>query len=311
MFCLSSCQEYQQPINEEEYIELSIIPKGVECSITPMATKASSSDMYCVSVIRGSIEAGIGEHNRYAMWVTNDLTSEKFRLLKGDKYTFTVMYIPDGQNILKGVGAAPFNGGGGICPGLDDGICYGGKYGVHGAIQGSARKKDDANSGMGTNGYYFNDVDRYHGFVQVEAKVDATLDVNLYRQMFGLDVVATNFTEGMIRIIPPYNEVDNNVIVLTPSNPSVFKILELIDMPWFWATSDEDMKNHESGLFFTVEYIDADGKAMTILSYDKPIKRMTKLNMTLNVKEILEEARAGLNPKVVSDDVWIEETVEY
>jgi hypothetical protein len=50
---------------------------------------------------------------------------------------------------------------------------------------------------------------------------------------------------------------------------------------------------------------------MTILNYDKPIKRMTKLTMTLDVAAILEDTQAGLNPNVVMGEEWVEEKFDY
>ena len=315
LFCLYSCEKQDGgdvDTQKEEYIEIGLMPKGIDFSITPMSSRASSSDMYCVCVGRGS--EGVISGKEYATWVTNDLSLEKFKLLKGDVYEFFVMYIPNGQDILKGVGYAPFWGLPQICPGLEDGICYGSNYYCQGGMYGAAHKKGDVESGRPASGYYFNNVDRYHGYVKVEAKTNVTLEVNLYRQMFGLDIIANNFTEGKIRVSSPDNEgTGNNEIILTPSTPSVSKVLELLYMPWFdiGIRSEEDVKNFESGLWFSVDYIDKDGKSMTILNYDKPIKRMTKLTMTLDVAAILEDIEAGLKPNVVSGEEWIEEKVDY
>ena len=316
LFCLYSCEKQDGgdgDTQKEEYIEIGLMPKGIDFSITPMSSRASSSDMYCVVVTRGSLEGGIGSAQQYATWVTNDLTLEKFKLLKGDVYRFFVMYIPDGQNILEGVGYAPFNGIHAICPDLGDGICYGGDYYNQSGQYGRVCKIGDKTSSGYSWGYHLNDVDRYHGFVKVDATASVTLNVDLYRQMFGLNVVANNFTEGIIKIIPPLNEnTGNNEIILTPSNPSASKILELIDMPWCGNYfSDDFVKNHESALYFSVDYIDKDGKSMTILNYDKPIKRMTKLTMTLDVAAILEDIQAGLNPNVVMGEEWVEEKFDY
>ena len=81
-FCLYSCEKQDGGDTDgdtpkEEYIELGLMPKGIDFSITPMSNRASSSDMYSVVVLRG-------EDQPYATWTTNDLTSEKFKLIKGD-----------------------------------------------------------------------------------------------------------------------------------------------------------------------------------------------------------------------------------
>ena len=308
-FFFYSCERKDNPIeeNEEEYVEVGLIPKGVDISVSPMGTRASSSDIYCVQVWRGN------SHSNYATWVTNDLSSEKFKLLKGDEYAFSVMYIPNGQNIIKGVGSVPLDGISELCPNLGDGICYGTKYGVHGAL-GAARKKEDGESGYIGNGYHFSDVDRYHGVVVVKATASATLDVNLYRQMFGLEVTAKNFSEGKIRISDYFNDDSSyhgNDIVLTPSNPSISKVLEMESMPWGWG-NEEEYKNYNGGTCFHIDYIGSDGKAMTIVDMrDYPVKRMTKLIINLDIEAILEDINAGLTPHVVSGEDWSEVKIEY
>ena len=313
LFYLQSC-ENDTPVEaekeKEEYVELGLKPKGIDISIEPIAARTSSSDMYCVQVRQ--YKTGNDEGNDYATWVTNDITTDKIKLLKGYTYQIWVMYIPDGQNIIEGVGHTPFDGVSQICPGLKDGICYGGKYGNHCGMSGSVRKKGDKESGYACNGYYLNDVDRYHGFVEVEATATVTLDVNLYRQMFGLDIEAKNFTEGKIRLShPENNNIGNNDIILTPSKPSVSKVLELYGMPWYGSASSEDDVKNNSGVFFTIDYIGTDEKNITILNFNESVKRMTKVKISLDIKEILEDIQAGLNPKVITDESWEEVTYEY
>ena len=49
LLCLYSCGKQLDPIPEEKekeevYVDLSLRPKGIDISVTPMATKASSSN---------------------------------------------------------------------------------------------------------------------------------------------------------------------------------------------------------------------------------------------------------------------------
>ena len=308
---LGSCGREEIPNEEipieEEYVEVGLTPKGVDISVSPMGTKASSSDIYCVQVWRGNSDT------YYATWLTDDLSTEKFKLLKGDEYAFSVMYFPNGQNIIMGAGYTPLWSGGLQCPNIGDGICYGTNYGVDGEC-GAVRKKGDGESGLIANGYLMNDVDRYHGVVVVKATASVTLDVNLYRQMFGLDVTAKNFTEGEIRIADYSNDnsrYHGNDIYLTPTNPSISKVLEMRNMPWGWD-SEENYKNYNGGTCFHIDYIDSDGKSMTIVDMrDYPVKRMTKLNISLDIKEILDDIEAGLTPHVVTGENWNEVKIEH
>lgn len=309
---LQSCEKSmaEEP-QDEEYVELGLSPKGIDIAVLPMESKSSVDGVYCVHVRQGN-KADVGVS--YATWVTDDLSKEKIRLLKGYSYKVFVMYIPEAKKVLHSIeNSAPFNGIHQICPGLKDGICYGDKYGNQLAMYGSARKKTDKYV-YHANGYYFNDVDRYHGFVQVTATTNVTLDVNMYRQMFGLDITASNFTEGKLLIRCPLNEDSgNNDIIITPSNPSVSKVLEIIMMPWADSgiSSEDDLKNYQSQIAFTIDYIDENNKSIQLLNFDEFIKRMTKIKITMDLKEILEDAEAVINPQMVNDEQWEEKKYEY
>ena len=302
---LHSCEKNIPADQPEEYVELGLRLKGVEISIDSITKGASSNDIYCVEVQKDD------EGETYAIWVTDDITSQKFKLLKGHKYRFYVMYLPDGKNIIHGDDFAPFlSGMPWICPGLKDGICYGSQYGNPGAGSGAVRKKGDPESGMPAAGYFLNDVERYHGYAQVdEAVTNITLDVNLYRQMFALEIQMKNFTEGEIRISSDITggvSYVNNIYNITPSDSVFCKTLELPGMPWVGANSEEAVKNYESEISFIVDYIAPDGESMTILHYRDYHKRMTKIKIQFDMKEILANVESGITPNVIPEDNWSE-----
>lgn len=304
--CLfSSCTIQDEPIEEAEYVELYLRPRGIDFSFTPMETKSPSSDIYTVCVFKENGD----EWMYYATWVTDDITSEKIMLLKGGKYVFCVMYIPDGQNIVAGRGKAPFWTAPGICPYLGDGICYGTNYRCYGAEYGAVKKKEDKESGQATNGYRFNDVDRYHGTASVVASENITLDVYLYRQMFELDIVVTNFAEGTILVYSSSDDAENNSIVLTPTNPSISTVRELYHMPWGGDGDESWYINHTSECYFNIDYLSPNGKTITIMQYHGYIKRLTKLNVSIDLQEVLSSIQASLNPKVVTNETWTELTL--
>lgn len=287
---LQSCEKNVPAEQPDDYIELGLSPKGVDISIESMTKGATSNDIYCVVVQKNEAR------ETYAIWVTDDITTQKIKLLKGHKYRFFVMYIPDGKNIIYGDDFAPFiSGRPWICPGLNDGICYGSQYGNPGAMYGAVRKKDDNDSGMPAGGYYFNDVERYHGYAQIdEAVTNVTLDVNLYRQMFALEIHAMNFTEGKLRINPPLTGGTgyvNNIQYITPSDSIYCKTMEMLMMPWFDSCewSEDAVKSFVSQIEFVIDYIAPNGESMTILSYNDYHPRMTKIKITLDIKDILED----------------------
>ena len=320
LIAFNSCGQKENPIDEnpidenpieEEYVELTLRPKGIDMSITPMSTRASSSsDLYIVMVFTTEARSG----NQYASWLTDDLSKEKIKLLRGKKYVCQVAYFPNGKEILadyESCSVAPICGGlGSIAPKLSDGILYGSKYGFDTTLSGAAKKKGDKTSGSAADGYYFNDVVRYSGEVAIDAINDITADINLYMQVFGLNLNVVNFTKGHIKVSSPLNYgLGNNDITLTPSSPSISKVLTYDTCPWY---DDNDFENYKGMTNFVVDYYDVDGKSITIFELqDYYIARMTRLNLTLDLDEILNNVEAGLTPRVVTGENWNDVTIKY
>ena len=209
LYCLCSCEKSDnsndiETEETEEYVELGLSLKGIDISTSPMSTKASSSDLYCVGIYYDyDVTNGNTSGNEYAAWLTDDITSEKIKLRKGKKYQCKVVYFPNGKKVLadyKNGSVYPICGMHLKTPKLEDGVIYDNNYGWGNLIHGAAKKKGDADSGMPASGYYFNDVVRYHGGTIIEANADIEAEVNLYLQMYELNVEVKNFTEGYIDI---------------------------------------------------------------------------------------------------------------
>ncbi len=316
LMSIAAC-ETQLPGGENgenlEYVEFGLVPKGIDISSTPMQTKGESSDLYMVSVYKDIAQHG----NEYAAWLTDDLQSEKFKLLKGHKYTCCVYYFPDGKNILADYESGtvyPVCGMHLTAPRLSDGILYGAQVGYGNPISGAAMKKGDIYSGQNANGYYLNDVVRYYGRVSIDASEDLTADIDLYMQMVGLNVTATNLHKGSVKIysmlnvdtdVPELSE--NNAIYLTPTSPSVDKIIAPDLQPWYeWYDYDEYL-DFEGTLSILIDYIDENDESINILRLsDYAIKRMTKLNITLDIEEVLNAVNAGIKPNVITGEDWTE-----
>lgn len=304
----TACESQLPNANEEEFIELGLIPKGIDMTLSPMSTKATSSDLYMVSVYKDKAIDG----NEYAAWLTDDLQSEKIKLLKGRKYVCCVYYFPDGKNILADYESGsvyPICGFHLQTPRLSDGILYGAQYGYGNPISGAAKKKGDKNSGYQGSGYDLNDVVRYYGRVTINASEDITADIDLYMQMVGLNITALNLNKGVIMAYSPTNAQvgcpENNAIYLTPESPSVDKVIAPNWQPWYQWGDDKDYINYESTINLLIDYIDENNKGINILKLsDYPIKRMTKLNITLDLDDILNDISAGITPNVVNDEEW-------
>ena len=127
-------------------------------------------------------------------------------------------------------------------------------------------------------------------------------------QMVGLNITVKNLNKGKVKVYNPLNDgIENNVIYLTPSAPSIVKNVAPDTVPWYeWNESNPyDFMDFESSICITIDYIDENGKGINILELrDYPIKRMTRLNITLDLEEILSDVNASLNPNVIDDEIW-------
>lgn len=57
----------------------------------------------------------------------------------------------------------------------------------------------------------------------------------------------------------------------------------------------------------TAHYIDENNESINILRLsDYAIKRMTKLNITLDIEEVLNAVNAGIKPNVITGEDWTE-----
>lgn len=318
LLCLSSCEKKPAPIDdngeeEVEYVEVGLKPKGVEVSVTPKSTRASSSDdLYGVNIWDITNYHKEGEDDwmglqsdSYAAWLTEDITTEKIRLRKGRCYRICVVYIPNAKNVLYDYSGVypPFAIIFGKFAHLGMGVCYG-EYGVGGDNYGAIRKKGDKASGSFSSGYYFSDVDKYQGDLLVEASTDITLDVNLYKVMLGLNVNIQNMSEGYVKIRSDANEgTGNNEIILTPSNPSVNKYIVMGNYQY-----DPQKKDYVGSLGFIIEYYDAEGNSFIVRQYPLEsdyekdcveLTTMSTINISIDIQEFLDSIDAGLTPYIV------------
>ena len=96
------------------------------------------------------------------------------------------------------------------------------------------------------------------------------------------------------------DEYGNNSFELTPSNPSVSRVIEL-GSPYFF----DDIKEMAGGLEMVIDYFDKEGKAYRLAKYENGwITRMSRVNVNIDLEAALESIEAGLNPYVVPNGEW-------
>ena len=250
----------------------------------------------------------------HACWLTDDLSSQSFKLKKGTTYIISVVFVPGGQEILEseeGVYGAPFMNGSGPdfpSPVLGKDICYGGSANINSASLGVAQKK-------GKNSWYrqsnlLNDVDIYYGGAKITAESDVSLDIDLFRCMFGLQIEVSNLKEGKIHIYEceytnsTYGKVlenDGTYYTLTPEESSMDMALEMVHMP-FGMYEEESYINYQSPLHINIDYEYPDGSVVTLFKKSAEVMRMVKYSFSFDLEEVLETVSGGMNVTLRDED---------
>ena len=280
---------------------------------SPMTKSVTEPGLYGVQIVPYGPEYINNEV--HACWLTENIAEQSFKLKKGTTYFIQVVFVPNGKEVLEsndGVYGPPFMNGSGAnytSPVLGHDIYYGGAANIKSAGNGTAQKKGHSSWYVQSN--LLSDVDIYHGGTKITAQNDITLDINLYRCMFGLQIEVSNLKEGKIHIYESdyTNEtyaavLRNNGIVytLTPQESSMDKALELVSMPFSHAT-DETIINYESPLVINIDYEYPDGSVITLFNKRAWVKRMVKYSFSFDLDEVLETV-SGRTDATIQDEDW-------
>ena len=299
------------PALSDDMVSVTLSASSFEFITSPMTKSDPVSGLYGVQ-IQPRVTGNTVVH---ACWLTDNLSSQSFKLKKGTRYTISVVFVPNGQEVLEsenGVYGPPFMNGSGKnypSPQLGHDIYYGGTANISSAGWGTAQKKGHESWYEQSN--LLNDVDIYYGGTEIVADKDIDLDINLYRCMFGLQIEVSNLSEGKIHIYENEKTNDtyaavrkNNGIVytLTPEESSMDKALELVSMP-FHQITDETFMTHESQLSINIDYEYPDGSVITLFKKRAWVKRMVKYSFSFDLNEVLETV-AGKVDVTIQDEDW-------
>ena len=318
-------EDNSQP-ETSEYYEVGFSSKLIGMSVSPMS-KASSSDMYGLEIYIVDDLYNSPEHEIYACWVTDNLSGEKIRLMKGHKYLCCLVYVPDGQNVLE-PGGSPFLSmayANTPSPKIGDGVKYG-KYDIGMAANGWTQKAGHYYVGPANT---WNDVDIYYGFQVISSDESADVSIDLYRMMFGLNVAVTNLQSGKILVYNDYAEGYEDyayIYELTPSQPSFDHVLELSGFPfgdnliavisadsdgqhWGIGCSPDDLANSSAVDRMHIVYDDGNGNRYKLYNEEVTFKRLTKYSFTFDLLEVMSEYQASITANI-KDESWSTATIK-
>lgn len=310
------CSKNNQVVIEEE-IEIGFIPSKVEVIETPMVKASNnSSDLYGLQIYQVPMEGKDERFESQVCWVTDNLAKSTISLKKNKKYVCYLVYVPNGKNILynsgKNYGTPFFHLGPFSSPEFDI-IHYGSYYDMNFAAYGATMTKDKTD--YRTQANVWNQVEIYYGMKYITTTEAQTVSIDLYKMMFGLNIKATNFSSGKLAVYScgggndSYQGVvenDGYVYMITPQNPEMEEVIELLWQPWGRCDlTEDDIKSWGCNDILAIDYISDSGRIINLVKQDIHTQRMTKYTINLNVGDLIEEIDNTINPNVIKDE-WDE-----
>lgn len=313
--CAGEMDSDRQSILSDETVNVTLNAFSFDFTTSPMTKSAPVSGLYGIQISPYGMQYTNNEV--HACWLTDNPSSQSFRLKKGTSYKIHVVYVPNGQDVLEsneGIYGPPFMnrlGKNYPSPVLGHDIYYGGSVNIGSAGTGIAQKKGHSSWYEQSN--LLNDVDIYYGGTQITAQKDLSLDINLYRCMFGLQIEVSNLKEGKVHIYE--SEYTNNdyaavrrndgiVYTLTPEESSMDKALEMVSMPFNQVNeTDDNIINYESPIKINIDYEYPDGSVITLFVKKANVKRMVKYSFAFDLAEVLDTVTGGMGV-TIQDEEW-------
>lgn len=290
LILLSGCKENDNSPIVEEFVETSFHLKEEtpEMLLSTLENNDEKPDLYGIDVLYADMD-----ETPYAYGLFDDLSLAKVKLLKGKKYLFRVMVVPNGKE-----------------------LCYDHWYGDY--IDIFRRFVENLGIGAGgscplTNEFYYhkevhfwrfnNPIISYYykiytGYLpDYLAETDGTVDIDM-KNMFGnIKLEAKNLTHGQLefQFVSDFafpisrSETDYNeplVFTLTPDKLNTDFIYSLR----FWGNGNREMPDDYSFISnYTVRWSDDNGKSTDLGIYPVKVQRGQDTIVTLDLSELLKK----------------------
>lgn len=237
----------------------------------------------------------------YAYGYFDNLNSLILQLVKVRKYNFEMVYIPNGKNVIHryedGTYGNPFRS-------MYSEEAYTGK--INEFIYTSTSKIDMMYAGISqgkgitssmVQDNQFNEIERYQGLLwNFDPATNETINIKLYRMMFGLKLNIKDFTEGTITMRTNYG-IKYSINANASGSATLEKVLEMVYMPTINTSYYNNSIDFNGGQGFEDDNVsdtqliityNKDGNELTLYNNDIQFLRMKMYTFTFSVSDAIK-----------------------
>ena len=308
----------EEPTISSDSVMVSLNLSSLEWEVSPMS-RASNDDLYGLIVYQTQDSICDGKYPTTSQTATalfDNPSLISLKLAKNQYYHFSMIYIPDGKNLVASNGNGrwqePFYIGWdeGAIPELNT-VVYKKAYNTVGFVHHNTCPKGEARATL------LNTIVRYHG-VCTNFKPDndnQKATIKLYRWQYGIRIKATDFHSGKVMFRVGDNTGAKLVMDSNSTGTSVmeynvqFPIYNLESSMLQYGDAAAFADNHNFFDKMDIVYITSDGDEILLWTsgYNFPFKRMKMHSLEFSLNGAL--TNGGIEPDLMeTEDTPMEET---
>lgn len=287
---VSSCskENLSSPAEDtsDEYVEVALNCTGeiIDMGQTPLS-RAGSTDLYYIQVLLTDSVGNNCYYTPYAHGLFDNIDNLKVSLNKKEDYTIQVTMIENAANIIF------YDGESYGCPfrsALTNTFTYTSEFDMslprYGLVEILA--EDEKIYSIGNP-----NLNRYYGLTYFNPSAGGSINIDMAKMVFGLDVKTENLTEGIIRV----KVSDAPEILIDSPNGTASAIFSLYDLFMFYMNDYLADKGYFEVLLVTAEWIDGSGNSHLVAEKPVAFYRNKKTTITVRIDTTPNTGESGIN----------------
>ena len=296
---VGSCSDEVESIKTEnensEYVTVNISMGGeiLDIAEEPMTKALTKNDLTGVQIYYINER---GERIPHAWGLFDDVSNMSVKLQKGRNYIVEATSVINGTNIISKLDGNGYGGG--------EYVSVNNTLNVTSTsyLYGLANSSCDI-IGEGQGYYEYSMADKFYGQENITAQEEATIEVNMGRVSFGLQIIPKNLKGGAL--IVEAERMPNIIINDGESFDEIFTIP--VDLGFnFW-----EMEDYEQSNTLNFYYQSPTGEKTLLDSERITFRRNKKTIITVNIPEDAPQEENNSALKLTIEDGEMEEVYQY